>query len=628
MFEEAADDGADANAVREALQPRTQDGEAADDEVDFDAVPGGLVEGFNDAGFEQGVHFGDDVSGTAGLGVLLLAADEAEEAFGHGEGGDEQGAVVVDFGVGGEVVEDHVDALGDLRIAGEQAEVGVEAGGVVVVVAGAEVAVAAGLAVLVAADEHGQLAMGFESDHAVEDLDAGIFHVARPADVGGLVEAGHEFDDEGGFLGGRGLSERQANGRVVAGAVEGLLHGQDGGVFGALLDEVDDRVVGVVGVMEQDVVLTKLVEDVGGLAAEVERFGGEGGELEVGAAHVAVEEHETREVDGAFAAQDLVLFQLKVDAEALDDLGIGGGFDFQADGVALAAIVELDADGFQQGAGLFLLEVEVGVAGDAEGGVAQDLVAAVHAAEVLGDEVLEQQVIEFAVGRGQADEAGQRAGDGNHAEDLGAGAAALGAEQQGETESLVEDAGKGVSGVNGDGGQEGIDLALEVALGVGAGLFVEFLPDQQADAVLAQLGEQFLVPAAVLGGDEFVDFGGEHGEGLIGAQAVVTGLAVAVLDALHEAGLAHLDVFVEVVGGDGEELDAFQQGVGGVLGFLQDAAVELHPGVVPAVEELLFVGSSGHRLRPVRRVGSLQRLAWERHVGNEVGREKAASGNS
>ena len=36
----------------------------------------------------------------------------------------------------------------------------------------------------------------------------------------------------------------------------------------ALLDEVHHRVVGVVGVVEQQVVLAQLVEDVGGLAAQ------------------------------------------------------------------------------------------------------------------------------------------------------------------------------------------------------------------------------------------------------------------------------------------------------------------------------------------------------------------------
>ena len=68
-------------------------------------------------------------AGRPALGVLGFAADEAQKAFGHGERSDQQRAVVVDLGVRGEVVEDHVHALGDLRIAGEQAEVGVEARG-------------------------------------------------------------------------------------------------------------------------------------------------------------------------------------------------------------------------------------------------------------------------------------------------------------------------------------------------------------------------------------------------------------------------------------------------------------------------------------------------------------------
>ena len=141
-------------------------------------------------------------AGRPACACSCLAADEAEKTFGHGERRDQQRAVVVDLGVGGEVVEDHVHALGDLRIAGEQAEVGVEARGDGVVVAGAEMAVAAGDAVFVAAHEQGQLAVGLEADDAVEDLHAGVFHAARPADVGGFVEAGHELDDQRGFLGG------------------------------------------------------------------------------------------------------------------------------------------------------------------------------------------------------------------------------------------------------------------------------------------------------------------------------------------------------------------------------------------------------------------------------------------
>ena len=183
------------------------------------------------------------------------------------------------------------------------------------------------------------------------------------------------------------------------------------GSCGALLDEVHHRVVGVVGMVEQDVVLAQLVEDVGGLAAEMQRLGREGRELEVGPLDVAVEKHEAREIHGAIAAEDLVFVELEVDAQTLDDFRIGAGLDFEAHRIAFAAVVQLDANGFKQRARFFLLEVEVGVAGDAEGGVGQHLVAAIHAAQVLRDQILEQQVIVGAVRRGQADEPGQRAGN-------------------------------------------------------------------------------------------------------------------------------------------------------------------------------------------------------------------------
>ncbi len=199
---------------------------------------------------------------------------------------------------------------------------------------------------------------------------------------------------------------------------------------------------------------------------------------------------------------------------------------------------------------------------------------------------------------GQADKAGQGAGHGDHAQHLGAGAAALGAEQQCQAQSLVEHARKGVGRVDGDGGKQRIDFALEVIFGKGAGFLAELFPVQQADALFAQFGKELLVPAVVLGGHKGVNLGGEGGQGFVGAQAVVAGLAVAVLNALHQAGLADFHIFVEVGAGDGQELDALQQRVRGVFGLFQHTAIELHPGVVAAVEELLFLCSSGPWYRP------------------------------
>ncbi len=56
------------------------------------------------------------------------------------------------------------------------------------------------------------------------------------------------------------------------------------GVDGGVLNELDDGLVGIVGVMEQKVAVAQLVVDAGGGAAERKRLGSEGLELEVGGA--------------------------------------------------------------------------------------------------------------------------------------------------------------------------------------------------------------------------------------------------------------------------------------------------------------------------------------------------------
>jgi hypothetical protein len=159
-------------------------------------------------------------------------------------------------------------------------------------------------------------------------------------------------------------------------------------ILRALLHELDHRIVGVVGVVEQNVALAQFIEDAGGLAAEQERFGREGLELEVGPLDVAVEKHEAREIQETLAAKNLGLVELEVHAQPLHNLGIGIAFDLQAHCVAFAAIVQLHADGLEQRARFFLLEIEVGVARDAERCGGKHLVAAIHATEMLFDQVL------------------------------------------------------------------------------------------------------------------------------------------------------------------------------------------------------------------------------------------------
>ena len=82
--------------------------------------------------------------------------------------------------------------------------------------------------------------------------------------------------------------------------------------------------------------------------------------------------------------------------------------------------------------------------------------------------------------------------------------------------------------------------------------------------------------------NEGVDILAEVVEGLLRGEAVEPRLFVAIFNALQDAGDADFDELIEVAGGDGEDLDALKDGVGGVLRLFEDAAVEGHPGFVAA----------------------------------------------
>ncbi len=56
-----------------------------------------------------------------------------------------------------------------------------------------------------------------------------------------------------------------------------------------------------------------------------------------------------------------------------------------------------------------------------------------------------------------------------------------------------------------------------------------------------------------------MDFVREGGERFIRSKTVITRLAVAVFDALHEASLANFNVLIEIGSGDGEKFDPFEQ---------------------------------------------------------------------
>ncbi len=107
-----------------------------------------------------------------------------------------------------------------------------------------------------ATNDKRDLGVGLQLQKPVDDLDAGAFEIARPADIGFLVKTRLELDHcRDRFAGLGGLGERLHDRAVVAGAVERLLDRRHRRIARGLAQELDDDVEAFIGMMDDDVLL-------------------------------------------------------------------------------------------------------------------------------------------------------------------------------------------------------------------------------------------------------------------------------------------------------------------------------------------------------------------------------------
>ena len=232
-----------------------QAADAAHHEIDLHAGLARLVERVDDLGVDERVHLHPDRRRAPGLGVVHLLADMVEDARPDAVRRDRHGLELGRLGIAGDEIEDARHVVADGAVGGEERQVGVDLGGDRVIVAGADMAVGDELAALAPHDQ-AELGVGLELDEAVDHLHAGAFQIARPFDVGLLVEAGLELDHGGDRLAGLDrVLQRLDDRRGLARAVERPLDRHDVGIGGRLLQELQHHVEGLVGVMDDDVLL-------------------------------------------------------------------------------------------------------------------------------------------------------------------------------------------------------------------------------------------------------------------------------------------------------------------------------------------------------------------------------------
>ena len=155
----------------------------------------------------------------------------------------------------GQQIKEVCGVLAEVRLAGQQAQIGVKPRGGRIVIAGGEMHVAPDAPGL-GADHERDLGMDFISDQPVNDVDSGLLEPAGPFDVVGLVKSGAEFYDGGDlFAVIHGVHQGADDARVAPGAIESLFDGQHLRIFRGPFQKMNHAGEVLIRVMQEDVTL-------------------------------------------------------------------------------------------------------------------------------------------------------------------------------------------------------------------------------------------------------------------------------------------------------------------------------------------------------------------------------------
>ena len=390
VLQKLADNAHDSDVLADAFDARNEAADAAHDKLHAHTGLGGFIEKLDDLRVNEGVDFDRDAAGQTLFGVFGLLTDHVLKEAAHAVRCNDEVLVLRRTGIAGDDIEKGGRVCAELLVAGEQAEVGINFRGGVVVVAGAEVQVAAD-AVFLAADNERDFAVGLEAGQTVNDVAAGLFELLCPVDVVFFVKARFQLDKHRDlFAVFGGFDERRDDGRVAADAVERLLNGEYVFVFCGLCDELHDTVECLIWMVNKAVALTDGPENIG-VAEEIARGcgGTNGRKAEFFAARDIRKFREEREVNGSLHLVDAAFIDVQRFYEKFAGIFIGVLQELQAHGTA--ALTTLDGlFNLIHKVVRFLVNGEVGVARDAERAHGFNLVQLEKLLKIIGDDVLEQ----------------------------------------------------------------------------------------------------------------------------------------------------------------------------------------------------------------------------------------------
>ena len=241
--------------------------------------------------------------------------------------------------------------------------------------------------------------MGLQAEHAIGDMDTGLFQSAGPPDVGGLVETGLQLDDDGDlFAVAGGLDEMIDDVGVRRCPIQGHLDGVDLGILRRLADEPDNRgYERLVRVMEQDRAV--LADDVEDVVPVLQHDVGDrlvGLLVQFGNTELA-ELHQVAHPDHHVGLVNVVLLvEAQLGGQHSPMMGVDAGFGLETDDRSEFAFAKLGLDHRDKIIGLFLVPLRVGIAGDPEQLDRRNLHSREKVAEAVSHHVFEHD--EMVVG--------------------------------------------------------------------------------------------------------------------------------------------------------------------------------------------------------------------------------------
>ena len=311
--------------------------------------------------------------------------------------------------------------------------------------------------------------------------------------------------------------------------------------------------------VQQNVVAAQFLEQVLRLGGQPQFARRKRLELELRMRRLLVNIEQARQIHRAVDGKNLPGLQFKIGAQAFDDFRIGVGLDLQPHGIALAPVVQLGADRFQQVARFFFRQIEIAVAGDAERRRGNDVVAVIHPRGMEGHQVGEKNKVVGPV-RGQPHQARQSSRHRDHA-GISQRRAAAAAQQKSHAQRLVDHSRKGMRRIHRDRRQQQVEFPLAVLFDESAGARIQFVQAQNADAMLGQRRAQLVVPAVILVVHKLVGIARDHVALFDQRQTVGAGLGVSVFNLLHQPGHAHFEKLIQIAGGDGKKFQPLEQRV-------------------------------------------------------------------